>query len=340
MNRLPPLVRYSFQELGRMTAEADDYLNSSTRHREQTRRAKEVIEKLNTHIQHQYLHQPVNVYGIHKKMGHDKAGNLHVYLKDGGLEGLSDGFIVVDFASDFDNIGAETSRNQADLLASLQEFAPGRYAVSHLVKLFTIEGHSDDFLLQQTLVARGFAPAFASEIFPEEQSGIPVDSELLESERIRALNTDSARRQIDHIEGLLEEASNPLGVLVNHARKFRGMKPSDQYSFRRIINANIANNIAGRKYKFNDGLPLYFERQEDGSGSGPISLNTACDVLIADLDSGPHYEVNWAEGFGGITDESALYAVGYLIHDGDFVSQPLVIPLEQLKGLEILPDDE
>jgi len=149
MSDIPPIERYTLQDLDRITSEADRYLNEAPRHRTAKRRAKEVIETLNTAIKNQYLHQIVSVCGLHKKIARDKSGNLHSYLKNGVLEGMSDGFIVVDFETDFDDIGSDESTRQADMLANLKEFAPGRYAVSHLVRLTTMEGHTDDFLLQK-----------------------------------------------------------------------------------------------------------------------------------------------------------------------------------------------
>jgi hypothetical protein len=340
MDNLPPLERYSFGNLGKLTTEADEYLNSARRAREAKRRSKEVIEKLNTNIQQLYLHQAVSVFGIHKKMGLDKVGNMHVYLKRGELEGISDGFIVVDFQSDFEDVHADKYRNQGDLLANLHEFAPGRYAVAHLVKLFTLEGHSDDFLIQQNIIARGFSPAFASEIFPEEQAEVLDDFEVDESERIRSIDVGLASRQMGFIEQQIHETGDPLNVLIRHSRKFRGLKPSEQYSFCRTVNSNILGEITGRRYRFNDGLPLFFMRMDDGSGSGPNQTQAACEVLILGLDQGPHYEIDWDGDNGSTTEESALYLTGYLIDEGRLGTQPLVIPLESLRGHDIILQED
>lgn len=328
------MERYTLHDLKSLTEEADRYINEPNKLRACKRRAREVIENLNSEIEGQYLHSPVAVYGIHKKVSFNKRTGFHTYLKDGALEGISDGFIVVDFESDFQNIDTESSSRQSDLLERLKRQRPGRFAVSHLVRLAYLHGYSDDFLLHQAVTTRGFSPAYASEIFMEDDAPIPEDSEILETERIAALSSQSAESQIKHIMQMLSDTDDPLPALIANARKFRSMKPSDQYGLKRLIQDNI-EEFVGSQYEFGGGIPVYFGQNPDGSGTGVMSRDDACRVFVIGIDNGPHLQAESKRSSAKLTEESSLYLAGYLVEQDRITDSLVVIPLEHLHGADL-----
>jgi hypothetical protein len=329
MSGLPRVERFTLTDLHEVTAEADAYVNGAPSPKQADRRSKEVIESLNGRIAPHYLHQLVSIYGIHKKVHPDKRNNLHVYMKDGELSGMSDGFIVVDFDKDFEDIGKDEYPMQNELYERLRLFAPDRYAVSHLVRLGSIGGRTDDFLIEQGIVFRGFAPAFANELFMEEDVDIPDDSKLLETERLINLTDESKIKYVEHIRGVLEQSDDPLPALIANARKFRGMDQPTQYSLHRMIQGMVKDNLIGQSYEFQEGLPLFFLQNSDGSGT-PKTCDYRMKFMIADVCPGPHYEVSTDGESGTTSDESALYLAGYEVTDGVLGGSLMVVPLEYL----------
>lgn len=341
MSEMEPTQPYDYMlDLRLAIGQADIYINEAPSDRLRIRRSREVIEELNGLIVESYLHEPVTVFGIHKKASFAKDGGIHVYLKDGASSGLSDGFVVADLEQDFDDIEHMGSKRQLEFLQKLREQSLGRHVVSHL--LTSTDGyslHRTDFLFQADFRMRILAPAFTSYLFTDSETEIPQDSLTLETERIISTADPESQRLIQIIEEDISRADEPLGALIHSARKFRGLgdKPGRgsqaplQSALVIRLQQILDEPLFGQAYQFENGLPVCLVPQANGRVATRNVDIENYQVVFTDIAVAPHFEKTAGAEHGSFTDERALHLVGYPLDAGKLDYESIVIvPLEHM----------
>lgn len=328
-----PIEPHSLAYIPEVAAAANEYINGARSKKEVKSRSKEAIEQLNGAIQDAYLHQEVTVFGIHQKAAFaPKDSTYHIYLKEGSVTGLSDGFVIVDAESDFEAIEAHNSARQNALLNRVREMSYGRYITSHLLTLEQRRFVRNDFLMQTDIRARAFAPAAISEIFLEGATYIPEDSRTLEAERIVTASDPLTAKLVESLLAKVEESDETMYSLINGARTFRKihtMNPVASKATMHLLENSLAEDFFGQVYHFAESVPIIEEQGEKIEFSKLIGPDIR--MLITSLASGPHADIK-SQRF---VNETALYLGACRMAGNVVLTNPVYIPLEHLEPSKI-----
>jgi len=328
-----PIEPHSLAYIPEVAAAANEYINGARSKKEVKSRSKEAIEQLNGAIQDVYLHKEVTVFGIHQKAAFaPKDSSYHIYLKEGSVTGLSDGFVIVDAESDFEAIEAHNSAHQNALLRRVRDMSYGRYITSHLLTLEQRRFVRNDFLMQTDILSRAFVPAAISEIFLEGATNIPEDSRTLEAERIVTASDPLTAKLVESLLTNVTESEEVMSSLISGARTFRDintMNPIASKATLHLLENSLGDNLFGQVFHFADSVPIIEEQGANIEFSRLIGSDIK--MLITSFATGPHADIK-SQRF---VDETGLYLGACRMNGNIVLTNPVYIPLEHLEPSKI-----
>jgi len=329
---------YETGDVRELALEGQVYVNESRHEAEAVDRAAEVIVTLNETAD--YYQDVVALHGLYKRAFFIKNGEAKRFLDNRPFLGISDGFMVADFRTSFDDI-PDTPR-QRTLLSEMEEFTDGHYVVCHRVKTGDGRSISTDGLVVADISAFTMAPIGTSAVFPEKPHALDellTEERQQEAERIISSAGPFYKETLEKIEMDLSHEDVIKG-LIYAARKFRGMCEHGDDIVKAAALARISaltlDRLDEQVVMLSGNLPMSL--MVKNNLVVPASLSKQSHYVFAPerLATAPYYKQPELGGHPVYEESHALYLLGRLLDESGETSDPLLLPLEHMHETEII----
>lgn len=256
---------YEVSQVREMAIEAQAYLNDARDPTDAAKRGLEIVDLLDNAAD--YNNEYVALYGLYKRAYLLKDGSSKKFLDDSPIYGISDGFMVSDFGFVAKDL-PDTPR-QRDLLAKMEEFTDGPYAVFHRLKTGGGQQIGDDGLVVRDISVYAAAPIGSAAVFPnriEPVDELLAEEHLEEAERVIASAGPFFKDMMERIEYDLKNVDVIEG-LIFAARKFRGICEAGDKIVRSAaltrLSALTVEHLRGKTILASENIPLSLMIKDD-----------------------------------------------------------------------------